>query len=214
MPSVTQGPAPRSLRRGRQGGFSLIEVLVSIIILTIGVLGTAGLMLASLRSNQSASFTSTAARLATEYQELMAMNTDVVNDTTSSGSSFAAVDTTGGYTATAPTACLSGTCTPTQLYEFMVYDWVKRVQGQLPGGVVKVCRDANPKDSNGLYKWSCTAPTGGTGLLTIKFGWGGRSDVGEGTFSQAGSDASPPRFVVTLYGSQQDIVNCSGASSC
>ncbi len=204
--------APRTLRR--QIGFSLIEVLVSLVILAVGMLGTVGLMLATLKSNQLASQASVAARLATEFQEIMALNVDQAVDTGNGTSVFTNIDTqAAAYADTNPTTCLgnAATCTPTQLYAFLINEWILRVNTQLPNGVVKVCRDNNPKDSNGIYRWACTGTT--SSLLTIKFGWAAKSDKGETTFSQSGSDTNPPRFVVTLSGTQQDnIANCNGAA--
>lgn len=43
-----------SRKRGRQRGFSLIEVLVALVLLSVGLLGLAGLQLASLQNNVNA----------------------------------------------------------------------------------------------------------------------------------------------------------------
>ncbi len=48
----------------RPGGFTLIEVLVSVLILAIGLLGLAGLQLAGLQNNQSALLRSQATMIA------------------------------------------------------------------------------------------------------------------------------------------------------
>lgn len=47
-----------------QSGVSMIEVLVAIIVLSIGLLGLAGLQTAGLKYNQSANFRSTATMMA------------------------------------------------------------------------------------------------------------------------------------------------------
>ncbi len=57
-----------------QTGVSMIEVLVAIIILSIGLLGLAGLQTAGLKSNQSASFRSTASILAYSILDSMRAN--------------------------------------------------------------------------------------------------------------------------------------------
>lgn len=57
-----------------QAGASMIEVLVSIIILSIGLLGMAGLQTAGLKSNQSASFRSTASMMAYSILDSMRAN--------------------------------------------------------------------------------------------------------------------------------------------
>ncbi|CAG0995144.1 hypothetical protein BURK2_02625 [Burkholderiales bacterium] len=53
----------------RQSGFSLLEALVSIVILSIGLLGVAALQTVGLRANSSAAYRSQAAWLATQMLE-------------------------------------------------------------------------------------------------------------------------------------------------
>ncbi|WP_300086069.1 type IV pilus modification protein PilV [uncultured Nitrosomonas sp.] len=57
-----------------QAGVSMIEVLVSIIILSIGLLGLAGLQTASLTQNHSANFRSTATVMAYSILDSMRAN--------------------------------------------------------------------------------------------------------------------------------------------
>jgi len=57
-----------------QTGTSMIEVLVAIVILSIGLLGLAGLQTAGLKSNQSASFRSTASMMAYSMLDSMRAN--------------------------------------------------------------------------------------------------------------------------------------------
>src|ERR1700736_6078033 len=56
------------------GGFTLVEVLVSLVILSIGLLGMAKLMLFSSRSNDSAYLRSQATALAYEILDYMRAN--------------------------------------------------------------------------------------------------------------------------------------------
>ena len=66
---------PRTLptRRGQQGA-SLLEVLITILILSFGLLGIAGLTAASLQTAKIAQFQSTALQLVNEYTERMRGN--------------------------------------------------------------------------------------------------------------------------------------------
>lgn len=60
--------------RHMQRGLSLIEVLVAIVILSLGILGMAGLQASSLRSGQSSLYRSQAALLAENMAERMRAN--------------------------------------------------------------------------------------------------------------------------------------------
>ncbi|HRQ64332.1 MAG TPA: type IV pilus modification protein PilV [Xanthomonadaceae bacterium] len=63
----------RSLRRA--GGFSLLEVLIALVILSIGLLGVAGMQYASLRANHHAYLRSQATFLAYDIVDRMRANT-------------------------------------------------------------------------------------------------------------------------------------------
>lgn len=64
----------------RTQGFSLIEVLVSIVVLSIALLGTAGLMSASLRSTNTSYFRSQATILADDILDRMRANLELAKD--------------------------------------------------------------------------------------------------------------------------------------
>jgi type IV pilus assembly protein PilV len=58
----------------RAGGFTLIEALVALVVLSIGLLGVAALQLSSLRSNHSSSLRSQATLLAYDIVDRMRAN--------------------------------------------------------------------------------------------------------------------------------------------
>lgn len=65
-----------------QAGFSLIEVLISIILLAFGMLGMAGLFNYSVSANSNASYRMAAALLASDYAELVRANPDSLQTNT------------------------------------------------------------------------------------------------------------------------------------
>jgi type IV pilus assembly protein PilV len=84
----------------QQQGFTLLEVLIALLILSIGLLGLAALQTTSLRSNQMASMRTTATQLAYDISDRMRANPVGVaageyvlaGGTTPSGTSIAATD--------------------------------------------------------------------------------------------------------------------------
>ncbi|HEY4970720.1 MAG TPA: type IV pilus modification protein PilV [Steroidobacteraceae bacterium] len=121
------------LRRGasRTGGFTLIEVLVSLVILSIGLLGIAKLMLFSSRSNDSAYLRSQATELAYEILDNMRANRqEAIN--LSYNTALGAVATTA---APVLPSCVSAACTTTQQALYDIYQWKLRLNtASNPGG--------------------------------------------------------------------------------
>jgi type IV pilus assembly protein PilV len=165
------------LRRGtpRTSGFTLIEVLVSIVILSIGLLGIAKLMLFSSRSNDSAYLRSQATELAYEILDNMRANRlEAVNGTYNTAKGATA-------TTTAPpgTICTVVQCNTTQLAAYDVYEWLLRLNtasnpvaggpiiGALPTGLGSVA----------------TVTVGTQTTVTIQVFWD--DTVGQSTFGAA-----------------------------
>ncbi len=73
-------------------GFTLAEVLVALLVLSIGLLGAAGLQLASLRSSQDAYLRSQASILALDMIERMRANRDAALAGASAGTARSALD--------------------------------------------------------------------------------------------------------------------------
>jgi len=176
----------------RSRGFSLIEVLVSIVILAFGVISMGGLQLASLRSAQSSTNFSIAATLSRDYSEMMRSNFTISNNTsTVPGVNPYLFDTstTTTYTVTPVVNCKTAVCTAAQIGTLHIADWAERVQAQLPAGKAIVCRDSTPRNADGTYKWACDNL--GT-AVSIKMGWIDKRDKEErGTTTVALTPANP-----------------------
>lgn len=111
-------------RQAVQGGVSLIEVLVALLIFSIGLLGLAGLIIVSLRSTQSAYLRTQATVLAQSMANRMRANPIGVW----SGS----YSTTYPLSSSATSSCSSSACTPAQLAQQDGSDWSQQLSAALP----------------------------------------------------------------------------------
>ncbi|MFE8645934.1 type IV pilus modification protein PilV [Sphingomonas sp. NCPPB 2930] len=194
---------PHPSSRQRAAGFSLVEVLVSVVILSFGLLGMVGLQATSLQANREARLQASASELAREMGEMMRGNADVFFDPATK----AALSTSPYFfTAAAPnlTPPTSSTClnvgsncaSTTAIANAEVTEWLARVKDLLPDARVAVCLDSAPF-SGGTPVWGCTAANG---LPTIKIGWTRnafkRASVQDGGQSQ--DFASTPGVVLTV----------------
>ena len=144
--------------RNRQSGFTLIEVLVSVIILSIGLVGVAGLQAISLKNNQSAFMRSQATALAYDLADRMRSN--VLSGTTGLYDPTAAAATSG---------CTSTSgCSAQQMAENDLAEWNAAITTYLPMGQGYVCVDSTPDDGTGFGDPQCDG--NGTGLA-VKIWW-------------------------------------------
>jgi type IV pilus assembly protein PilV len=148
-------------------GFTLLEVLVSIVVLSFGVLGVVGLQAAALQANKEARYQSTAVALGRELGDLMRGNKDLAI-TTGGGNPYL-----GDFNAASLGSLANPACTPcastTEVAQFNIRDWVTRLNAVLPGFRVKVCFDATPySTTDNLPQWACTDSGG---VAVVKIGW-------------------------------------------
>lgn len=182
-----------------QSGLSLIEVLVALVIFAFGMLGAAGLQVATLKSNKFAASSAAAISLAREYGELMQTFPSAVI-TTSTGTSTFFIDT-NTLTITTPSLCTgnSATCTTSQLAQASLEDWSARVKAALPGGRAEVCRTSEPRNSSGDLQWGSCDNIGD--LVVVKMGWLAKNDKDEKLFD----NSDRPKILLPLLGNLRDF---------
>ncbi len=129
----------------RQTGFTLIEVMVSTVVLAIGLLGLAGLQVASLTANQSAFMRTQASVLGYDLADRMRANVQGATN-----GSYAAG--TANYTA----GCGTTTgCSPLQMAQNDLAEWNSVIATYLPLGQGIVCTDSTPIDGSGITTPQC-----------------------------------------------------------
>jgi len=101
-------------------GFTLIEVLVSVLVLSIGLLGLASLQATSLRYNNDSSAQTQAIYLASDMADRMRANVSVA-------ASYPA------KAAAQQTSCYSGGCSPDEMAGNDIYEWEQSLN-TLPAG--------------------------------------------------------------------------------
>jgi len=144
-----------SMLRSKQQGFTLIEILVAVLVLSVGVLGLVGMESLSLQNNQEAYHRSQATLLAYELADRMRANPDIeynvsIPSTDPGGCVF--------YSGT-PTACTSSA-----LRQKDLYDWNQKISSLLPLGVGNT-----PVLSGGVYSISISWDNDKDGSLDKAF---------------------------------------------
>ena len=150
---MSSGPG----RRG-QSGFTLIEVLVSALVLVIGLVGVAGLQALSLKNNQSAYMRSQASSAAYDLADRMRSNV--------TGAQAGFYDPA---TAIIRDTCTTAVgCSPQQLAQNDLAEWNAAIAANLPVGSGFVCIDSTPYDGSGPGEPQCD---GNGTRFTVKIWW-------------------------------------------
>jgi type IV pilus assembly protein PilV len=119
-------------------GFTLMETLVSTLVLSIGLLGVAGLQASSLRNNHSALLRSQATQLAYEY-------TDIVrsNPTAETANTFSSFDTQNNNVSITTSCQTASGCSSTEMANTDLAKWSTAINSVLTGGSARVTRVSN-----------------------------------------------------------------------
>ena len=167
--------------RTQQSGFTLIEVLVSVLVLSIGLVGVAALQGVSLKSTQSAFMRSQATALAYDLADRMRANVLAAR--------------LGLYdpdTAASEKNCKSTTgCTPQELAKHDLAEWNAAIATYLPMGQGFVCLDSTPDDGASAKSPDCD---GNGTQFAVKIWW---DDDRDGTINMV-EKTNTERFAITV----------------
>lgn len=115
----------RGTAHRKQQGFSMIEVLVTLMIIALALLGAAGLQAYAMRTSQGGQFRSQAVFLVADLAERME-----ANKIGAVAGSY--VQGTSSTPNTLSTACSSSACTPTDLATYDLSQWQNAIAALLP----------------------------------------------------------------------------------
>ena len=117
-----------------QHGFTLVEVMVAMVIFSVGLLGLAGLQSLGMTNNQTAYYRTVAMQMASNMSDRMRTNISAVNAGTYNAVAAVAVP------APLVTDCIAATCTPAALGAFDIFEWQTTIAAELPQGRGSVTR--------------------------------------------------------------------------
>ena len=110
----------------RIAGFSLIEVLIALVILSVGLLGIAAMVSTSLKSKDSSYYHTEALALASAIMDRMRAN----HDTATANGYDVSFNSNAGTAAN--NNCTTGTCTSSQIAAMDVAQWQAEIGAILP----------------------------------------------------------------------------------
>lgn len=163
--------------RSTEHGFSLIEVLISVFILTVGVIGALGMHLHSLRTAQQSAYQTRALQLGVDMADAMRANVEQMN-LADDVNPYLQVDYQSSSTSShsGNLACYgsNGDCDAQELAQFDIAQLLQHIDADFPGGRVRICRDALPWNAAAdRFEWNCTTASSTVTIapLVIKIGW-------------------------------------------
>lgn len=148
-----------------QRGVGLVETLVAIVVLSIGLLGLAGLVTSGLKDSHSSGLKIIAAQQAYDMADRMRANRAGVN----AGNYNFAATPIGAQVRACYTA--SG-CTTTDIAQSDAWDWDQQNAALLPDGRGIVCVDSTPDDGSPTAPLCDNAPNA---PYAIKVWWDRRN---------------------------------------
>lgn len=162
------------VRRFPVGGFTLIEVLIALVVISIGLLGLIGLQMRTLHASHNAYLTSLADVQAMDIEERMRVNPSAAGEYVS--------DISPDTSISHPPSCESdpanpgAVCNPADLADYDAYQWQSANLGLFPESIKKYWSLIGRNDSTDPNK-----PDGGrycvTGYYELSLTWD-KHDVG------------------------------------
>ncbi|MGB5439075.1 MAG: type IV pilus modification protein PilV [Gammaproteobacteria bacterium] len=204
MKSVTANTASTAADIKRQHGLTMIEVLVTLIILSVGLLGLAGLQGVAKRSSHQAYQRTLATQLVDGIIERIRANpTAAANYHTGTSSPLGGA--TRGESAPSPD-CSSSTCTAAQMASYELWSWEQAIDGAT---ITEDIGGVSTKEGGlivpaGCIVFAADAGKTNTGKLSVILSWRGLSEITDAAESgvacgSGAADARRRQTVVNTY---------------
>jgi type IV pilus assembly protein PilV len=140
-------------KRISESGFTLLEVLVAIVVLTFGLLGIAGLLLATVKNNTISAQRTTAVFLAQDMADRIRLNINATKPLDAKGNVqdvYYLNNVTGAANAACVGDAVNSACADRKgAADRDIYVWLSQLATSLPGGQGIVCKDLTPDDGTG-----------------------------------------------------------------
>jgi type IV pilus assembly protein PilV len=171
-------------------GFTLIEAMVAVVVLSIGMLGIAALIATLIQRNNTSIYGTVAAAAANDIMEKIRANPTGY----SNGTYFTYLSTFGAAPAALP-ACDTSSCTPDNVAAYDAVKWEQSLGQALPSGKGIVCFDNSPNDGDStLSSTGCDSAASGA-RVSIKIFWDETRSNGRAT----NSSVKGQRYATTFF---------------
>lgn len=151
----------RVVKLKKQTGLSLIEILVTVLIVNFGILGLSKLQLTNLKSINNSILSLNASFYAESLVDKLQGNSDYAK---SSNSAYVLADFTDTPSSQASSAvCISSSCSAANLAIYDMNTWLYKIKTRFPKGKAKITK----------------ADTGSTTMYTIEIQWVYKSETNQ-----------------------------------
>jgi type IV pilus assembly protein PilV len=152
-----------------QSGASMIEIMITLLIVSFGLLSLSGLMLTGLRSNASSHHRAIATQQAYDLADRMRANMVAVNNRC-----YSTASTTAGCNApTSDPGCISSGCTPEQMAQYDIFTWNQNIAALLPLGAGTIVQDATTTTTSTVFNitvsWDDTRSGAANRSFVVRF---------------------------------------------
>ena len=177
----------RHARPGSSHGFTMIEVMVALLILSIALFGMLSITINSLKLSSTSNYRTIAGQQAYAMAETLRANPATLGAANATDKVFASA--VGASDAT----CVNNVgCGRDAYIGNVIYMWQQSVQSSLPNGAGAVCRDSAaasnaPNTGGATINWNCD----GNGQYVVKVCWNeARVDASASAATAAGYTSS------------------------
>ena len=131
----------------RQSGFNLIENMVTLFILSVGLLGIAGMQATAIKIHQNSYQYNRALTLAQGLADRMRANPEGVED-----GNYNYLSSSRAVRVDDPDCVNPNGCSPEEMAGHDVWEWEESLERDLPAGFGYVCVDSTPSFSPSTYE--------------------------------------------------------------